>query len=193
MKHYLKLDSSGVVWGYSAADEAPGQGWVEVGFSAEGVISRPTKFRLVGDELVDTGQPSFPPAPYMVWSEQQIAWVDARDLAGKKDAKWEEIKAAREAAEFGGFTWDGSTFDSDPLSQQRIAGAVQLASLDPTGFTIDWTLADNTFRTLNAQEMTAVGVAMGQHVNAQHVKARILRQQIEAATTEAELDAIVWQ
>lgn len=119
-------------------------------------------------------------------------WVDLRTLDERKAEKWEEIKAAREAAEFGGFTWDGSTFDSDELSQQRIAGAVQFANLNPTGFVIDWTLADNTVRTLNAQEMTAVGVAMGQHVNAQHAKARLLRQQIEAATTEAELDVIVW-
>lgn len=108
-----------------------------------------------------------------------------------KSLKWGEVKNCRSAAEYGGFTWDDSTFDSDALSQQKIIGASQMATLTP-GFEIDWTLADNTVRTLNAAEMNAVGVALGQHVNAQYVKARALRQQIEDAATREEVAAIAW-
>jgi len=94
-------------------------------------------------------------------------------------------------AEFGGFTWDGSPFDSDAISQSRIQGAVQLAATAP-GFTIDWTLANNSVRNLSAADLANVGAALGMHVATQHAKARTLRSQIEAATTVAEVDAVTW-
>lgn len=191
MKYYLQVDSSNVVWGASYSDEIPGADHVEVDFDPTGIVSRPTKQRLVDGVLVDTGQPSRPPHPWMVWDTIQMQWIDPRDLDALKIAKWDEIKAARATAEYGGFTWDGSTFDSDLASQQKIMGAAQLAALNPA-FDIDWTLSDNTVRTMNAADMTAVGVALGQHVNAQYVHARVLRQQISDAQTTQQLDAIVW-
>lgn len=122
-------------------------------------------------------------------------WIDPRTLADHQQAKWAEIKAARSAAEFGGFTWDGSVFDSDPTSQSRIQGASQLATLaimNSQPFSIDWTLADNTVRTLSAADMLAAGMAMGEHINAQHAHARLLRAAIEAAVSVAEVAVIVW-
>jgi hypothetical protein len=127
----------------------------------------------------------------MVWDAIQIQWVDPRNLDSLKDAKWEEIKAARAAAEYGGFTWDGSTFDSDLASQQKIMGAAQLASLN-AAYEVDWTLADNTVRHLNATQMLAVGTTLGDHINTQYVHARTLRQQIADAQTSQELESIVW-
>lgn len=191
MKHFLKLDSAGVVWGYSQSDQSPGDGWVEVSFEATGVMSSATKMRLVNGALVDTGQPTFPPHPWMTWDATSVSWVDSRGLEQLKTAQWEVIKAARDAAEFSEFTWDGSEFDADALSQQRIIGAAQLAEINPT-YEVDWTLANNNVRTLNATQMKSVGVALGAHVNAQHVKARGLRQQIQAATTREEVEAVTW-
>ena len=191
MNYYLKLDSSQVVWGTAYADKSPWPDGVKVDFNADSVLSLPTKQRLVDGALVDTGQPVLPPHPWMKWDENAIAWIDLRNLDDLKADQWAKIKAARGDAEFGGFTWDGSPFDSDAISQQRIIGASQLAGITP-GFLIDWTLADNTVRTLNATDMQAVGFALGQHVNAQHVKARGLRQQIDDATTPAEVEAVVW-
>lgn len=143
---------------------------------------------VVGDAI--TPLPARPSSAH-VFDYASKQWVDPRTLADFKAAKWAEIKKAREAAEFGGFTWDGSTFDSDAMSQSRIMGAVQLANLDP-GFTIAWTLADNSVRSLSASDMFAVGVALGQHVAAQHEKARTLRAQIEAATTTEQVAAVAW-
>lgn len=129
----------------------------------------------------------------------RIAYVNGvfeyRPDAYDKDIKWARIKALRDAAEEAGFVWDGSTFDSDKTSQSRIQGAAQLATLaQMTGspFSIDWTLADNTVRTLTAADMIAVGTAMGVHISTQHAIGRIKRQQIDAATTPEELDAIQW-
>ena len=43
-------------------------------------------------------------------------------------------------------------------------------------------------RTLTAADMIAVGVALGQHVNACHERARVLRGEIDRVTTAAEAE-----
>lgn len=135
-----------------------------------------------------------PPRPdwFYVLDHATRTWIDPRTLQAHKDAKWEDVKQSRTAAEYGGFTWDGSVFDSDQVSQARINGAVTLATQDG-GFNVNWTLADNTVRILSAVDVIAVGVALGQHVNACHEKARVLRAQIEAAATVEDIEATVWQ
>ena len=55
-----------------------------------------------------------------------------------------------------------------------------------------WTLSDNSTVSLNATELKQVGQALSSHINACHVKARGKRSEINAATTEAEIDAITW-
>lgn len=133
------------------------------------------------------------PSPAHVFDWVAKQWVDPRTLEDLKVQQWLTIKAARDEAEFGGFAWDGSVFDSDPQSQSRIQGGVQLATMAAEQpFSIDWTLADNTVRTLSAPDMIAVGVALGAHVQGVHATARALRAQIEAATTAAEVEAISW-
>lgn len=113
------------------------------------------------------------------------------DLDIAKSEKWWLIKADRDSEEFGTFVWNDHTFDCDEVSQRRIQGAVQLAALDNTTV-MDWTLADNSVQTFTATELEQIGQALAAHVNACHVKARGLRAQIDAATTEAELGTISW-
>lgn len=125
------------------------------------------------------------------WDYQKRKWVDPRTLEDFKTAQWAAIKKARDAAELGGFAWDGSVFDSDTVSQGRIQGAVQLASTTP-GFEIAWTLADNSIRVLSRTDLEAVGAAMGIHIGIQHAKARELRPLIDAAQTIEEVLAVVW-
>lgn len=112
-------------------------------------------------------------------------------FSDQKATKWSEIKTARDSEEFGTFTWSTHTFQCDETSQRRIQGAVQLAQLDSTT-TLDWTLADNSVQTFNATELQQIGQALAAHVNACHVKSRTKRGEIDAANTEAELDAITW-
>jgi hypothetical protein len=136
-----------------------------------------------------------PPRPSAAhdWSWANKGWT--LDLGRAKTQRWDAIKAARDAAEFGGFTWDGSRFDSDAISQSRIQGAAQLAQLavaQGQPFSIDWTLADNSTRTLDGMSMIAVGVAMGEHIGACHAIGRQLRIVLAAATTLAEVEAVQW-
>lgn len=129
------------------------------------------------------------------WDTVSKQWVDVRELAVRKADKWTAIKAARDAIEFGGFTWDGSTFDSDPESQSRIQGAAQLATLAMIAgqaFSVDWTLATNAVRTLTGADMLAVGQAMGVHIMTTHATGRALREAIEAAITPEQLESIAW-
>ena len=131
------------------------------------------------------------PSPNHQFNYTTKQWEDPRTLADLKAEKWRNIKANRDAAEHGGFTWDGSVFDSDVLSQQRITGAVTLAQMSPA-FTTVWTLKDNSTRTLSAADMFAVGVALGTHVSTQFLQGQLLRAQIDEAATAQEVEAIHW-
>jgi len=131
------------------------------------------------------------PGAYYSFNYTTKQWEDPRTLADLKATQWTLIKQARTNAEYAGFTWDGSAFDSDAISQNRITGAVSLAMMSPE-FTIGWTLFDNTVRTLNQTDMLQVGAALGTHVATQFAKGVILREQINAATTPEEVAAVVW-
>lgn len=130
------------------------------------------------------------------WSNIAMSWGDSRELQDHKEAKWIQIKAARDAASDAGFTWDGSTFQSDAAkSRGEITGAALAASIaKSTGqpFSINWTLTDNSVRSLNADQMIATGMALLAHINAVHEIGRGLRAQIDAATTVEEVEAITW-
>ena len=131
------------------------------------------------------------PSPHHTFDYASKTWVDPRTLDDLKAAKWNVIKADRDQAEFGGFEWDGSRFDSDAVSQSRIRGAAQDAAQAPA-FARVWTLANNTIRELNSADMTAVAAALNAHIDLQHALARQLRTQINAATTAAQLAGIHW-
>lgn len=119
-------------------------------------------------------------------------WVDSRTLGQAQTMAWSDMKTLRSQKESDGFTWDGSVFDSDRVSQSRIMGAVQLAGMNPA-FEIPWTLEDNTVRVLSASDMQAVGAALGSHVATIFARAQELRAEIYAATTIAAVEAVTWE
>lgn len=110
------------------------------------------------------------------FGKSSVAIWNLADLStpSRIDWKWRTVKAAREVAINRGFVWDGSLFDSTPDAAANIMGAVQMAQLNPS-FSITWALKDNSYRTLNASEMIAVGEALGIHIATQHATAANLR------------------
>jgi hypothetical protein len=83
--------------------------------------------------------------------------------------------------------------DNDDSSKIKINGAVTMAMLaaqQAAAFSVDWTMADNSVVTLDTAQMMLMGEAAGQYVAAIHERARVLKEQIEAATTMAELEAV---
>ncbi len=126
------------------------------------------------------------PAFQAVWSNTTFSWVDQRSLAQQKVDALEQIKHARDAAIYGGFTWGGSRFDSDETSQARLLGAMVRGAGET------WRLADNAWRVLSAADMTAIYAALADHVRAQFITFALLELQLAAATTAIELEPIVW-
>lgn len=121
---------------------------------------------------------------------------DSTSLDSQKARQWALVKASRDTAMSTYFTWDSSKFDSDDLSQSRITGGVVLAQLalaQSQPFSMTWTLYDNTTRVLAATDMVAVGVALGTFVQGLIDKGTAYRNQIDAATDAASVQAITWQ
>ena len=113
-------------------------------------------------------------------------WLDTRTLDEIKTQKWDEIKSKRDQVEFGGFEFEGATYDSDQVSQGRILGAV-LAGLPQI-----WTLANNTTASLSAEQLKSLYAALQMHVAVAHERGRIAREAIQAATTKEQIEAIVF-
>jgi len=113
------------------------------------------------------------------------------DLDTAKSQAWDRIKQDRETEEFSTFAWNDHSFDCNSVSQMRIQSAVQAAIIDD-GLNMIWTLADNSTQTFNATEVKQIGRALANHVNTCHERGRILRAEIQSATTQEELEAITW-
>jgi hypothetical protein len=135
------------------------------------------------------------PGPNFTWSLPSCTWTDNRSLAQAQADAWTAVQAARDALQYGGVTYNGGNFQTDQISQQRIGSAVTLATMATAAgqaWAIEWTLTDNTTMTLNASQMMALGVAVGQLVAGAFSTAAALRVQINAATTPVEALAVVW-
>lgn len=112
-----------------------------------------------------------------------------------KAAKWIEIKTKRDQLEQAGVPYLGKILDSDTVSVQRIAIAVQAAQAAIAAnvpFTLAWTMQDNTAVEMDAAQDVGMAVALAQYSDNLHQTARMLREKIEAAETAEELEAIAW-
>ena len=122
-------------------------------------------------------------------------WIDPRTLNDLKLAKWAEIKRHRDTAEFATFTYNGMEFDGDLDAQRRLTAYISISkSAIAAGqpFAAEFILANNQVVMLTAQNFLGIELAKVQAVAAAFAHATALREQIEAATTAAELDALVW-
>lgn len=122
----------------------------------------------------------------------QITADQSDTLDAAKERAWVAMKAARAAAEAGTFSYDGALYDID---QAHITGSVVLAGVANSAgapYSEQWTLADNTVRDLDADQVIALGVALGQQVSSIYKTARTLRAQIDAATSSDDLSQIHW-
>ena len=123
----------------------------------------------------------------------QIIKLPELALDELKKAKREEINAARDAAEQGGFLYKGKVFDSDSVSCIRISSAAQAMIFAPEGTTITWTCQDNTTIDLTAEELIGLVIALADWSNTCHQKATELKAQINACKSKEELELITWK
>lgn len=106
------------------------------------------------------------------------------------------IKAERERAQHNGCATPFGRVDTDAASQLKILGAVVTAQVAPVGWSIDWTMEDNSVTALEAADMIAVGLAVSAHVDNCHQYGRSLDMALEQADTipaaYAVVEAAVW-
>lgn len=135
-----------------------------------------------------------PPQPSSchIYDAEEGLWVDTKTLASSKTSAWERIKQARTEAECSNFICHGEAYQAN---KENISCAAQLASQAQAAgeaYLIDWTLADNSIATLDAAGMIAVGAALAVHISETFAIARNLREQIAAAVSIEQADAIQW-
>jgi hypothetical protein len=118
--------------------------------------------------------------------------LDDRTLDQVKTDKWNELKLKRTALEYAPITVDGKTYDADQISQQKIAGAIQLAQLIGPEFELEWTLSDNTAVALSAAELATVGISIGQRTQQIYDTGRWLRGEVHDAITKEAVEAVTW-
>lgn len=95
------------------------------------------------------------------WSPASGAWIDNRAIAEVRTDLLVRLRDKRDALLFGGLTWDGSVFDTDPqISQPRLLGAftTTIAGGWPAEG-VEWRLKDNTWRVLSAADVQSLWAA----------------------------------
>lgn len=135
---------------------------------------------------------------YLLWLSQGNTPAPERTLAEAKERARARITDARNralttlAATFSGNEWDAdeltSTRIANALTMIREAGAIGI----PTPTEIAWRTADNRDRTLSLVELTQLGATIFLAQQQVWGNQAALKNQIDAARTEAEVDAIVW-
>lgn len=124
--------------------------------------------------------------PYETWQLEDYS----TDIEVFRTALKAKVKAKREAVINGGSDTPSGRVDTDDVSRGKIAGAsfvAFVAKSTSVPFTIEWTMQDNSFQALDADQMIAVGTAVAFHVNAAHDRARALQTELEAAPTVVDL------
>ena len=147
-------------------------GWIDEQGAAHSMPERPTFHHQIN------------------WQTKE--WEDARSLDDLKAEKWESLKAERSKAEGGTFVWNGHTIDADMARLNGAATSVMIAQAAGQSYSDVWTLADNSTMPVTGSDILSMGLALAAHVSACHARGRLLRQQIENATTREEVDAVTW-
>lgn len=115
--------------------------------------------------------------------------VDEHRLRVRREELVRAARAHRQSVEQGGFLFNGLRIPSDRASQAMINGAVAAAKDDPD-FTTTWQVSDTVFAPLDASAIIAMGLALRDHVASAFASQAQAVEQILAAASEAELDAI---
>ena len=106
-----------------------------------------------------------------------------KTLAEAKESKKQAINQERDRQERAGFLYDGSPFDTNQISYMRLLGASQTAQTALAmgqAFSVEWTLADNTTRTMSAEDMIAFIPAFAMYSSTLHAKASELKALVDA-------------
>ena len=147
---------------------------------------------LVDGELVDIAAR---PSEFHDWNAAAQEWRDRRTLTELKVARFLLMRAAKRQADAAGFTLGGKTIQTD---EEHVA-LLQAAAFDAReakaaseAFSFTWLFEDGTEATYNATQVIAAGRALSAFLRGNADRLRARRAALQAATSAAEIDAVVW-
>jgi hypothetical protein len=194
MTPFVVADAGGEIIRHGVAPDPSVHAWAGWVVEGEGA---PATHHVVGSSIVaytDAQRAAKADRPPYAagWSNTAFAWIDARPIEQARLDGWFAMKKARDAAIFGGFTWSGSTFDSDEVSQARMLGL--FVSSKEAGFVpVGWRLADNSWRTLDAAGAAGLWSALQAHVQGSFERFAAKEAAIGGAVSVADIRAITWE
>ncbi|HRZ02386.1 MAG TPA: DUF4376 domain-containing protein [Burkholderiaceae bacterium] len=147
---------------------------------------------LVDGELVDIAPR---PSEFHDWNVAAQAWQDRRTLIELKAAAWLRLLAAKRQADAAGFALGGKTIQTDAehvALLQAAAFDAREAKAASEAFSFTWLFEGGTEATYNATQVIAAGRALSAFLRGNADRLRARRAAIQAATSAAELDAVVW-
>ena len=136
------------------------------------------------------------PSIYHIFNYATKQWEDPRTLDDLKAVKNIEINKARLQANQSSFTYGSYQISCDALSRSDIDGIngiVTLTDAMPVDWIGFWKTADNSYVAIpDAATWTLLYSAMVAQGQTNFAHAQELKALVASATTEAELDLIVW-
>lgn len=119
-----------------------------------------------------------------------VITIPAPSLDELKAQKLSELKTTRDTLETEPIEYNGNRYDYDEKARDRINAAIIALSLQGEGATIDWTTADNQTVKVTANDLRMVIAAVAVRSNTLHMAYRKAREQVEAASTAEEVEAV---
>ncbi len=149
------------------------------------LLERDGERHLVDQALIQSPE-------YEGWTVLPQAEADDLELEIAKAAAWGRVKTLRAKHEVIASTSFGRV-QSDMQSKVNINGLAMMASMAQAAgvaFSEPFTMADNTVRIFNAEEMISMAKQVGAHVASAYSRARALREKIEPASSRAQIEAL---
>lgn len=118
-------------------------------------------------------------------------YITPETIEIERQNKIEALKKIRDAKELEPIEYNGSSFDFDVRSFDRINAAIttlEIANSD----VIEWTLADNTKKEVTALDLKNVIAQAGIRSNLLHIQYRSLKEMVLIAETIDEINLINW-
>ena len=110
-----------------------------------------------------------------------------------KQRKITELKYQRDKAEVKPIEYNGHSYDYDDKARDRINAAIIALELQGEGATIEWTTADNADTPVTANDLKMIIAAVAVRSNKLHTAYRVSKEKVEAATTAADVEAVIFK
>lgn len=122
----------------------------------------------------------------------QIQEVPKPALEEIKLQKIEELKQERTKREEAPVEFSGKLWDFDAKSRDRITAAITALEISEIEYIV-WTAYDDTSSALTANDLKGIIATAAIRGNELHEQYRVLRDAVNAATLQEEIDAISWK